>query len=286
MNETVERMLPLYEAKMIHQFDHRWATYEPDGTVRDVTLAEKQDPSFVALPRYWVREEVVADRLAEKNDLLVGVRDITNSTNERTVIASFFPWSAVGNNLPLILDVPVESRLRLIAYLSSFALDFIARPKVGGVHLNFFIANQLAVPEPEQLQGSTAWCENLGAWIDSRVVRLISDNTEIASALNVPLTTYDAGQQESIRAELDAAVFQLLSIGRDDVEYILETFPIVKRKDVVRHGSYVTKERILSVYDSMQRAIDSGQLYISPLEGLLVEAAEVNARHRGGASND
>ena len=51
----IERMRRLYEAKMIHQFDHRWATYERDGTVRDVTLAEKQDPSFVSLPRYWVR---------------------------------------------------------------------------------------------------------------------------------------------------------------------------------------------------------------------------------------
>jgi hypothetical protein len=26
-----ERYLPLYEAKMLHHFDHRWATYEPGG---------------------------------------------------------------------------------------------------------------------------------------------------------------------------------------------------------------------------------------------------------------
>jgi hypothetical protein len=48
-------MLPLHEAKMIHHFDHRWATY--DGTdIRDTTLAEKQDPNFATLPRYWVAE--------------------------------------------------------------------------------------------------------------------------------------------------------------------------------------------------------------------------------------
>ena len=45
MTETVERMLPLYEGKMINLHDHRWATHEPDGTIRDVTLAEKQDPA-------------------------------------------------------------------------------------------------------------------------------------------------------------------------------------------------------------------------------------------------
>lgn len=63
MTETVERMLPLYEDKMIHHYDHRWATYEPDGSVRDFTLEEKQDPDFVVMPRYWVRESVVKDRL-------------------------------------------------------------------------------------------------------------------------------------------------------------------------------------------------------------------------------
>ena len=43
------RYLPLYEAKMIHQFDHRWATYDGADS-RDVTLAEKQDPDVEPTP--------------------------------------------------------------------------------------------------------------------------------------------------------------------------------------------------------------------------------------------
>lgn len=38
--------LPLYEAKLIHQFDHRWATYSLDGNSRDVSPVEKADPAF------------------------------------------------------------------------------------------------------------------------------------------------------------------------------------------------------------------------------------------------
>ncbi len=53
------RYLPLYEAKMLHQFDHRWATYETPDDARDVRLEEKRDPGFLAQPRYWVREDVV-----------------------------------------------------------------------------------------------------------------------------------------------------------------------------------------------------------------------------------
>ena len=56
-----DRYLPLYEGKMIHQFDHRWATYEGTDS-RDVAIVEKRDPSFVVQPRYWVTTRIVADR--------------------------------------------------------------------------------------------------------------------------------------------------------------------------------------------------------------------------------
>lgn len=64
----VERRVPLYEAKMIHHFDHRWATYPEgemgDDSARDVTLAEKRNPAFEPMPRYWVPEEAVELRAA------------------------------------------------------------------------------------------------------------------------------------------------------------------------------------------------------------------------------
>ena len=53
-----EEYLPLYEAKMIHHFDHRWATYDGLDT-RDVELIEKQQPYFVSFPRYWVKTREV-----------------------------------------------------------------------------------------------------------------------------------------------------------------------------------------------------------------------------------
>ena len=65
----IERRVPLYEAKMIHHFDHRWATYgvgasDDEEGARDCTLAEKQNPDFEPSPRYWVPEEEVILRAA------------------------------------------------------------------------------------------------------------------------------------------------------------------------------------------------------------------------------
>jgi hypothetical protein len=43
--------VPMYEAKMIHQYSYLWATYETDGeTIRDCMLAEKQDPNYTNRP--------------------------------------------------------------------------------------------------------------------------------------------------------------------------------------------------------------------------------------------
>ncbi|HEX2906023.1 MAG TPA: hypothetical protein VHO69_04140 [Phototrophicaceae bacterium] len=54
-----------------------------------------------------------------------------------------------------------------------------------------------------------------------------------------------------LRCELDALYFHLYQISRDDVAYILDTFPIVKRKDEAAHGEYRIKRVILEMYDQM-----------------------------------
>ncbi|WP_334119775.1 Eco57I restriction-modification methylase domain-containing protein [Limnobacter sp.] len=64
------RRLPLYEAKMIHQFDHRWATYVDvagaagEVETTDVREVEKAAPDFAVRPRYWVAEREVLARIA------------------------------------------------------------------------------------------------------------------------------------------------------------------------------------------------------------------------------
>ncbi|HNQ08831.1 MAG TPA: N-6 DNA methylase [Giesbergeria sp.] len=69
-DSAAARHLPLYEAKMIHQFDHRWATYaanpdKPGGVeTLDVSPAQKADPRFAVRPRYWVDERQVLARIA------------------------------------------------------------------------------------------------------------------------------------------------------------------------------------------------------------------------------
>ncbi len=70
-----ERYVPLYEAKLFHQYDHRFATFDGvaeqearRGKTRTVTVGEKADPLTSVLPRYWVKQEEVAKRLGRVQD--------------------------------------------------------------------------------------------------------------------------------------------------------------------------------------------------------------------------
>lgn len=66
---------------------------------------------------------------------------------------------------------------------------------------------------------------------------------------------WDVDRRFQLRCELDALYFHLYGIAREDVAYIMETFSIVKRKDLAEYGVYRTKETILAIYDELAAAL-------------------------------
>ena len=254
-----DRYLPLYEAKMVHHFDHRWATYE-GLEAREVTEAEKQDPCFVALPRYWVPSGATLGSIRESGRTtgwLLGWRDIARSTDERTLISTVFPLSGVGNQLPLILARHGEDKL-LLAALTSFVADWTARFKVGGSHVNFFVLKQLAVTAPNQIADLVVSRDH--------VLELANTSWDMAGCIDSNPYRWTPSRRLVLRSELDAALFHLYRIERDDVSYIMSSFPIVQRKDEAEHGEFRTKRLILEVYDRMAEAIESGRPYETLLD--------------------
>ncbi len=69
-----------------------------------------------------------------------------------------------------------------------------------------------------------------------------------------------------LRAELDGAFFHLYGIERDDVDYILSTFPIVHRNDQARHGEHRTWRLVMEAYDRLAKAIETGEPLTSALD--------------------
>lgn len=278
-----ERMLPLYEAKMIHHFDHRFGTYASQtdaqarqGKLPEATTEQHADPAFASVPRYWVHESEVAQRLAGRWDRgwLLGWRDICRATDVRTVIASIIPRVATGDTF-LLAFPDVELRLvpLLGANLQSYVLDYVARQKIGGTHLKYHVFKQLAVLTPERYRAQTPWslaATNVNSLLP-RVLELTYTAWDLEPfardcGFDGPPFVWAEARRFLLRCELDAAFFHLYGIARDDVAYIMDTFPIVKRKDERDHGEYRTKRVILELFDAMQAAIDTSVPYQTRLD--------------------
>jgi hypothetical protein len=71
-----------------------------------------------------------------------------------------------------------------------------------------------------------------------------------------------------LRCELDAAFFHLYGLSRDDVDYVMDTFPIVRKNDEKVHGEYRTKRVVLEIYDALGKAAQAGKAYRTPLDPL------------------
>lgn len=271
-SEEVEA--PLYEAKFIHLFDHRFATSN-GGSVRDVEAEEKSDPSFAITPRYWLNKADVSARVAKQGHRygwMAGFRDVSSGTNERTAIFSVLPHAGVGNSINLLLGLDARQSARLIANANSFVFDYACRQKMSGMHVNIWIAKQLPAVPPETYGQEVPWASGLtGDWVQRRVLELVYTAWDLEAfardcGYGGPPFQWSEARRFLLRCELDAAFFHLYGVQRDDADYIMETFPIVARKDVQEHGDYRTKLQILDIYDRMQRAIDTGEPYQTVLD--------------------
>ena len=84
--------------------------------------------------------------------------------------------------------------------------------------------------------------------------------------MTAPPFRWDEERRFPMRAELDAAFFHLYGIDRDDVDYVMETFPVVKKQGRAALRHLRTKELILEIYDAMAEAARTGKPYQTILD--------------------
>ena len=263
-----ENQAPLFEAKTFHQFDHRWVTYPGGG--KDSSLSseqEKRDLYFEPEPRYWVSLSEMERRLQTQNwqaSWLIALREITNATNERTVIASFLPRTAVSHTATLVFPrVDAELVPCLLSNLNSLALDFCARQLIGGTHLTLSLIKQLPVFDP------AFYTPERLTFIHSRVLELTYTSYSLAPfasdlGYDGPPFAWDEDRRAHLRADLDAFYAKAYGLTRDELRYILdpadvkgpdypsETFRVLKEREIRQHGEYRTQRLVLATWDRMQ----------------------------------
>lgn len=262
--------VPLYEAKMVHQFDHRWATYEDNGSdSRDMTDAEKCDPASFAQPRYWLEQSEIEARLSVRcgNKWFIGWRDICRNTDVRTLIASAVVRGAIVGDLPILIfsaGISTKQTVALYGALNAMVTDFVVRQKVSGAHLKQFHMKQLPIPAPNHYTPADL------DFIVPRVLELTYTAHDLAPfardlGYDGPPFPWNPERRALLRAELDATYAKLYGLTRDELRYILdpadiygddypsETFRVLKNNETRQFGEYRTRRLVLEAWDRLEK---------------------------------
>ena len=221
-NET-KSGLPLYEGKMIHQFNDHFAE-----------------------PSYWIEESKGIDSLARTQtaDWFRGYRfafrEVASSTNERTSIATVLPPNSFAGHTLWVGVAPDEKiLLYYVGVINSYCVDWLVRFK-GGTHVTLFLMKSLPIPR------LTAGNPTFDAIVE-RAARLTCTRPEFAdlwqSVMDTPYPlnplpaspvngggarpAVDPAERQQLRDEIDALVAHLYGLSREEYDHILGTFPLV-----------------------------------------------------------
>lgn len=254
-----DSLVPVKRGGSIWHYDHR---FDAPETVKTGGSDWRGNDRFV--PR-----ETAINRLTGKGwprEWMMGWRDITNSSNERTVVAAAFGISATDDTLSLLLPLiePPSLGACLLANLNSLTLDYVAQAKVGGTHIRKNVIAQFPVLAP------TFYSENRRSYVTPRVLELAYTSHSLAPfardlGYEGPPFIWDEDRRAHLRADLDAFYARAYGLTRDELRYILdpadvmgsdypsETFRVLKEKEIrLYNGEYRTRRLVLAAWDRME----------------------------------
>jgi hypothetical protein len=266
----------LYEGRFGHQFNHRFAS-EPGGHLKETSSGELCDPGHLVEPQYWVPEQEVLARLSRRSPTcttgLLGFRRVARNTDERTAIACIFPWGAASYGWILTLGPSAEDLAILCATYNSFAFDYQLRNALTQASIPQGTFEQVASPPPEAFDPATR------DFIRSRALELTftaHDMADYARELGHQGGPFpwDKERRTILRAELDALFFRLYGMAPDDIGFVLDSFPIIRRREEAALGEFRTKrlilERFAAFHDTEVKSYpDTGQPGPAPATELL-----------------
>lgn len=170
----------------------------------------------------------------------------------------------MSDRAPILQATGAVNAALMISVMNSIVLDFIARTKVGGTDLSFFIIKQLPILPPEKFVEKA---HSDLTYIDLIVPRVLEltytahDLEPFARDLGYegPPFIWDDERRHRLKSELDAIYAHMYKLERDELEWILDapypsaSFPTLKKNEMKEFDEYRTKRYVLAAYDQMER---------------------------------
>ena len=249
----------LYEGRMINIYDHRAASIDfREKAAKRTAITKKTTPEqhknikYTVIPRYYIHKDIIENRKPKGYlyNWILAFRDVTATTNERTMIACILPNLAVSYSLRavFITKFPPKYIALLLANLNSLCYDYLVRQKTTGTHLSNFIFYQVPIIPSEYYK------QDLIDLIIPRVIQLSFTSYDLKKfaedcGYNGTPYKWDIEERNSLRAELDALYAHLYKYSKTELEYIIDSFTVTKKYDMNRYNEFRTKRLILNAFD-------------------------------------
>ncbi|MDO6423062.1 Eco57I restriction-modification methylase domain-containing protein [Saccharophagus degradans] len=303
-DEVSDCFLPVYEAKYIWSFDHRFATFENcsyddqvSGNATESSTNQKAYFDWAIKPRSYVESKHLSSFNSKydwKYRWYLAIRMVSSPTNERTCICSIIPFSGSVNSLNLFTHIDINEACLLLANLNSLVVDYIARSKVGNQNVNQWIVKQLPVISTKK------YSENDLIFIKSRVLELVYTAYDLKSfaadlGYNGEPFRFNPARRHQLKCELDAFYAKLYGLNLNELLYILDpaeimgenctsqTFRVLKSKELKEFGEYRTRRLVLEAWDKLE----AGALEATSIQNEVTDSEEAElVVHTGNLPDD
>lgn len=238
--------LPLVEGRMVQA--HRFGVKgHVSGSGRSALWEAYSIGGSLLSPQFWIRPSDMPRANQHRVDVVrVGFCDIAGQTNERSLMASLIPAGVIcGNKVPTILFPEDPSEERLLVWVSianSFAFDWMLR-RVLTTTVNYFLLQ--SVPMPKLAKDGLPWKRLVGAARELRKLDTAGASRE----------TYE--RMAHLRGEIDAEVAVAYALCLEDMELVLQDFPLLDRGQVRLPGEAKSTITIDSVLAAMAKRTGS-----------------------------
>lgn len=212
--------LPLLEGNIIDQFQASskgWVS----GKGRSAVWREIGPDEDVFEPQYLVGLTEAASKVSKTGDQAglprwtpvpkVTFIDVTSATNARTARVACTPSFPCGNTAAILK--PRESVFALATAMNTFTYDFVVRARCGGLHLNWFVVEETALPDVANVTALHRIGQSLFGG-QRAFARALSEGDYIRFAL----TRHERMRQRCISEAIVAAQY---GISAEDLAYIL-----------------------------------------------------------------
>jgi len=254
--------IPVIEGRMVHLHRFGAKTYV-SGSGRSAIWTSNPIGHSGLAPQFWMDTKHLPPKVSTRyQQLRAGFCDIVGQTNERAMMAAIVPPGVVcGNKVPTIVfpnDLSEQRLLLWVGVVNSFPFDWMLR-RVVTTTVNFFLLLNLPFPrlEPDSLPG-----------------RRIINATNCLRDMDTANTAVNGWKIAEHRAEIELAVLTAFGLKYEDLELLLNDFPLLDRGQPPIPGeqsSTITRDYLL---------LAAAQRFKHPTQDL---AARVESARKAGA---